>query len=247
MNLLIDLGNSRLKWAQQAPGLWRADAALLSEQGIAALLDRRWGKIPAPRKIVLCSVSRPQNLRAVEEWIRVHWSIEPHTVKAQVEQLDVKNAYHQPETLGADRWAALIGARGLTASAACVVDCGTAVTVDALSARGEFLGGVIFPGLGLLRDSLIQGTEGIKIDAAAGNTQDFPARSTADGVAAGSLLGLAGAVERLIHEYRQTLGAAMQVFLTGGDARQIVARLRVVVTLEPDLVLKGLARIADSL
>lgn len=247
MNLLIDLGNSRLKWAQHAPGVWHADAALIAEEDIASLLDRTWGKISVPRKIVLCSVSRAQTLRAVEEWMLRHWSIKPQVIKAQEEQLGVKNGYRKPETLGADRWAALIGARGLTSAAACVVDCGTAVTVDALSARGEFLGGVIFPGLYLLRASLIRGTAGIDSQAATGNADDYPARSTADGIAAGSLLGLAGAVERLIHEYRQTLGEAMQIFLTGGDAPQIAARLRMPVTLEPDLVLKGLARIADCL
>ncbi|MBI3545718.1 MAG: type III pantothenate kinase [Gammaproteobacteria bacterium] len=247
MNLLIDLGNSRLKWAQQALGLWRADAATLAEKDMTALLDRVWKKIPAPQKIMLCSVTRPPILHALEEWMRAHWSMKPQVIKAQAEQLGVKNGYDKPETLGADRWAALIGARGLTVSAACVVDCGTAVTVDALSAEGEFLGGVIFPGLRLLRDSLVQGTAGIDSHDVLGNTKNFPARSTADGVAAGSLLGLTGAVERLIHEYRQTLGDAMQIFVTGGDAPQIAERLHMPVTLEPDLVLKGLARIADSL
>lgn len=246
MNLLIDFGNSRLKWAQQAPSFWRADAVVL-EPDIASLLNRAWGKIPVPQKIILCSVARAPSLAAVETWIRTHWSIAPQIVQAQAQYLDVKNGYRQPETLGADRWAALIGARGLTTSAACVVDCGTAVTVDALSARGEFLGGVIFPGLHLLRDSLIKGTAGIGNQAATGNVKDFPPRSTADGVAAGSLLGLAGALERLIFEYRQTLGETMQVFFTGGDAPTIAARLSLPVTLEPDLVLKGLARIADTL
>ncbi len=246
MNLLIDLGNSRLKWAQQAPSLWRSDAAVL-EQDIATLFNRVWGKIPAPQKIILCSVARAQILTAVEAWIRAHWSITPQRVKAQAQQLDVKNGYRQPETLGADRWAALIGARGLTTSAACIVDCGTAVTVDALSARGEFLGGVIFPGLHLLRDSLIKGTAGIGSQTAMEDVKDFPARTTADGVTAGSLFGLAGALERLIFEYRQSLGETMQVFLTGGDATTIAKHLSLPVTLEPDLVLKGLARIADTL
>jgi len=157
----------------------------------------------------------------------------------------VRNRYRQPEQLGVDRWVALIGARGLTSSAACVVDCGTAVTVDALSAEGEFLGGAVFPGLRLLRDSLVRGTAGIPANE--GDATDCLARSTADGVAAGTLFGLAGAVERLIDEYRRTLGATMRVFLTGGDAPALAARLRAAHTPVPDLVLKGLARIADTL
>ncbi|GAB4512738.1 MAG: hypothetical protein Tsb0026_16870 [Sulfuricaulis sp.] len=246
MNLLIDLGNSRLKWAQHAAGLWHTDAALLdSEKNIGSLFDKAWGKIAKPQRVIVCSVSSPERLNALEQWTRTRWSITVHIVRPQVEQLGVKNLYRRPEQLGADRWVALIGARGLTDSAACVVDAGTAVTVEALSARGEFLGGAIFPGLHLLRDSLAHGTEAI--GSAEGNAADCLARSTADGVAAGTLFGLAGAVERLIDEHRRSLGEPMEIFITGGDAPALAAHLRVKMTPVPDLVLKGLARIADSL
>lgn len=245
MNLLIDLGNSRLKWAQQAPGLWRTDAALLDKADIVPLLDNVWDGIVVPQKVVVCNVSSPQRLRALEQWVQMHWAITPLIVHTQTEQLGVRNQYRQPEQLGTDRWAALIGARGLVSGAVCVVDAGTAVTVDALSAQGEFLGGTVFPGLRLLRESLVRGTAGIS--AATGNAADCLARSTADGVAAGTLHGLAGAAERLIEEYRRTLGEKMQVLLTGGDAPELAALLRVPHTPVPDLVLKGLARIAESL
>ncbi|MDH3515025.1 MAG: type III pantothenate kinase, partial [Gammaproteobacteria bacterium] len=76
---------------------------------------------------------------------------------------------------------------------------------------------------------------------------DCLGRSTEDGVAAGTLFGLAGAVERLIDEYRRTLGEGMEIYLTGGDAPALAARLRVPAKTVPDLVLRGLARIADSL
>lgn len=246
MNLLIDLGNSRLKWAQYATGLWRPDGASLdSEKNIEALFDKAWGKIAKPQRVIVCSVSSPERLNALEQWTRTRWSVMAHIVRPQAEQFGVKNLYHRPEQLGADRWAALIGARGLTDAAACVVDAGTAVTVEALSARGEFLGGAIFPGLRLLRESLIRGTEAIS--ATAGNATDCLGHSTEDGVAAGTLFGLTGAVERLIDEYRRTLGGPMEIFLTGGDASALAVHLRIQVTLAPDLVLKGLARIADSL
>jgi type III pantothenate kinase len=246
MNLLIDLGNSRLKWAQHAAGLWRTDAVLLdSEKNIESLFDRAWGKIEKPQRVIVCSVSSPERLKTLEQWTQACWSITAHVARPQAQQLGVKNLYRQPEQLGADRWAALIGARGLTDSAACVVDAGTAVTVEALSAGGEFLGGAIFPGLRLLRDSLARGT--VAIAPAEGNAADCLARATADGVVAGTLFGLAGAVERLIDEYRRSLGEPMEIFLTGGDAPALTAHLRVPATMVPDLVLKGLARIADSL
>ncbi|MBI3779051.1 MAG: type III pantothenate kinase [Gammaproteobacteria bacterium] len=244
MNLLIDLGNSRLKWAQQAPGLWRT-AVVALDDAMPSLLDRTWRDLETPRKVVMCSVANPTRRQVIEQWVQARWSLAPQIIRTQAEQLGVKNLYRQPEQLGTDRWVALIGARGLTSGAACVVDCGTAVTVDALSAQGEFLGGVVFPGLRLLRESLVRGTAGIS--AATGNAADCLARSTADGVAAGTLHGLAGAVERLIEEYRRALGEKMQVLLTGGDAPELAALLRVPHTPVPDLVLKGLARIAESL
>ncbi|MHB8536132.1 MAG: type III pantothenate kinase [Sulfuricaulis sp.] len=245
MNLLVDLGNSRLKWAWQDAGLWHTDAAALPEGDIAPLLDGAWRDHAVPQKVIVCSVSSAQRLRAVEQWAHARWSVTAWIVRAPAQQLGVKNRYRQPDQLGADRWAALIAARGLTSSAACVVDCGTAVTVDALSRDGEFLGGAIFPGMRLLRAGLARGTEAI--DDVEGDAADSLARSTADGVAAGVLFGLAGAVERLIDEYRRTLGGNMEIFLTGGDAPRLAPRLRVTVTPVPDLVLKGLARIADSL
>lgn len=245
MNLLVDLGNSRLKWAQQDSARWSTDAITLNEGNVESLLEHAWSGYAKPQHVVVCSVSSPQRLSALEQWVRARWSVTAWIVRAQAEQLGVKNLYWHPEQLGADRWAALIGARGQTSAAACVVDCGTAVTVDALSRDGEFLGGVIFPGHGLLRDSLARGT--VAIDGAEGDATDCLARSTADGVAAGVEFGLAGAVERLIDEFRQRLGDTMEVFLTGGDAPRIAPRLRVKVTPVPDLVLKGLARIADSL
>lgn len=246
MNLLIDLGNSRLKWAQYAPDLWRTDAALLgNEKNIESLFGKAWEKIAKPQRVIVCSVSSPERLHALEQWVWTRWSVTPHIVRPQVEQLGVKNLYRNPQQLGADRWVALIGVRGLTGSAACVVDAGTAVTVDALSTNGEFLGGAIFPGLQLQRGSLVRGTQAIS--ATEGNATKNPGRSTEDGVVAGTLYGLAGAVERLIEEYRRTLGEPMKIFLTGGDASELAAHLRVSVTTVPDLVLKGLARIADSI
>jgi type III pantothenate kinase len=243
--LLIDLGNTRLKWAQQTDGDWHTDAAVLAGYDVVSLLDKAWRVLPAPEQIVISSVSSPETLKTVTRWIERNWSIAPHILHAQAEQLGVKSRYTDPTTLGVDRWAALIAVRGLTSSPACIIDCGTAVTVDALSADGEFLGGVIFPGLHLLRSSLTRGTQGIKV--ADGNEAECLARSTADGVAAGALFGLVGALENLIQEYRKTLGEGMQVFLTGGDAPRLAPRLKEAVTQTPDLVLKGLARVADSL
>lgn len=242
--LLVDLGNSRMKWAEHGPDLWHTNAVLLEAEDMAPLLDRTWSRLAAPQKVVVCSVSSPQRLRTMQQWVQTRWSVTARTVRTQLDQLGVINRYRKPEQLGVDRWVALIGARGLTSSAVCVVDCGTAVTVDALTASGEFLGGVVFPGIRLLRNSLVQGTHAI--DETNGNDMNYLARSTADGVAAGTIFGLTGAIERFINEFRQTLGAEMQTVITGGDALLISSKLKVDTRHVPDLVLKGLARITEN-
>lgn len=245
MNLLVDLGNSRLKWAQSAPDSWHTGAVAHAGENMQAVLDVAWGKLARPEKILLSSVATTDARDSLQTWCQGRWSLAPVVLQAQAEQLGVKHCYAQPETLGADRWAALIAVRGLTQANACIVDCGTAVTVDALAANGEFRGGAIFPGLQLLRASLLQGTGGIH--DARGQADAVLACSTADAVAGGTLHGLAGAVTWLLDEQMRALGAGTQVFVTGGDAPLLLPHLKIPAKEIPDLVLQGLARIADTL
>lgn len=245
MRLLVDLGNSRLKWVLNAPGRWELGMALHQGEDMTRLLDEAWDALEAPQRIVMTSVAAKETRQALEQWATRRWSLMPYVVQAQRAQLGVTNGYHEPAALGADRWAALIGARALAQAPACIVDCGTAVTVDALSADGVFLGGAIFPGLRLLRQSLAQGAAALPL--APGDDTSCLARATADGIAAGTMLGLLGAIERMLVEQQKALGPGMQVFLTGGDAPLLAARLTQPAIVIPDLVLKGLARIADTL
>ncbi len=244
-DLLIDLGNSRVKWAQSGPGCWLPGAAVHRDHDIAGVLDQAWNELPPPKRIVLVSVAAADITGALEYWMQDRWKLAAYRVRAQRAQLGVVNSYREPETLGADRWAALLGARGITEGACVVVDCGTAVTVDALSSDGVFAGGVIFPGLELTRASLGAGTAGI--GCAQGNDASVLAQATADAVAAGAAFGVAGAIERILKEQEHALGAEIEVFITGGDAPALAPRLDRPTLYMPDLVLKGLARVAEEL
>jgi len=243
-DLLVDLGNSRLKWAQSGDGRWLPDAVAHRGGDITALLNQFWSGLTVPERVLLVSVAGEVPTRELEIWLQTHWQLIPRRVRAQREQLGVRNSYREPPTLGADRWAALLGARGLTQGACAVVSCGTAVTVDALSADGEFAGGVILPGLHLWRQSLGRGTAGI--GEAEGSDASCLARATADAVAAGALYGLAGAIGRILEEQQRALNADFEIFITGGDAALLAPRLARAVIEVPDLVLKGLARMAEE-
>jgi type III pantothenate kinase len=243
MKLLVDCGNTRLKWAESDGG-WRTGAALHRDTEFAPLLDEHWRPLPVPRRVLVSCVADAARRVAMADWTQRHWGVSAQFNEAQARQLDVTNLYQEPSRLGADRWAALLGARGMTKAPVCIVDCGTAVTVDALSAAGEFLGGVIFPGLALLRASLTHGTAGIRDSE--GERADVMARTTADAVAAGTLLGLAGAIDGLVEAHRRALGDGMQVLLTGGDAPRLAAQLHTAHSYVPDLVLRGLERVAEA-
>ncbi len=247
MNLLVDLGNSRLKWALAQGREWCSGGFTYGVQ-IAPDLERDWSGMGRPRHIVAASVGSAERVRALTSWVQDRWALPVHLLEPGRSQLGVTNTYDEPARLGADRWAALIATRHRYTGSACVVDCGTAVTLDALGADGIYRGGVILPGIALMRDCLRAGTAGIR--SVDGRDDSCLARNTADAVAAGTVFGLAGAVVRIVEEFRQVLGADMHVVISGGAAAPVIARLdgRLgPVIQEPDLVLKGLSLIADSL
>lgn len=243
MDLFIDLGNSRLKWARREGDRWESEAAPLRTE-LAELLEQAWGSGPRPARVVVASVADAARRAALAAWVAARWSLEPRFVVARAEQCGVRNSYLEPERLGADRWAALIGARALGSGAACVADCGTAVTIDALTADGLFAGGVILPGVRLQRAVLAERTAGVR--ALDGDETSCLARRTADAVAAGTVYGIAGAIERVWRELEEALGEEMALYLTGGDADAIAGRLSRPFHPVPDLVLRGLERIADA-
>ncbi len=246
VDLVVDLGNSSLKWSPLGRDIWLPRAVLLRGRNLDEILDEAWASITEPARVVVSNVAGDRAGEILLRWVERTWAAPVRWVRAQPEAFGIRNGYRAPGQLGADRWAALIAARALTQSNVCVVDCGTAVTVDILADSGEHLGGVIFPGLALLRSSLYGGTAAITQEA--GNDASCLARSTADGVAAGTAYGLVGAIDRFIREADDILGEnRIQVLVTGGDAEIVTSRLGCACMHVPDLVLRGLARIAGTL
>lgn len=242
MNLILDLGNSRCKWALANAGLQPSGAFVYSED-FTRTLDQAFKSLARPTQVAAVSVAGAARTDTLTQWVKRHWSLDLRQFHARATQCGVTNTYDAPAQLGADRWAALIAARARILGIVCVVDCGTAVTVDALDAGGVFRGGVISPGLALMRESLRQRTQGIGV--VDGDASACLARTTADAVSAGTAFGLAGAIDRILDEQAAALGGAAQVLLTGGDAPKLQALLRHTTQLVPNLVLEGVARMAS--
>ncbi len=250
MRLLVDLGNTRLRWAalDAAGRLGRVASVVHAGRSLGDVLEGAWAGLAPPEAVLLCSVADAAASEAVVRWCRQRWGVLVERVEARAEGWGVRNAYHEPARLGPDRWAALVGARALFPERpVCVVDCGTAVTIDVLDAQGRHLGGLITPGLALMRRALAAGTAAIgEAEAGGGRPEGVSllARSTRDGVTAGTLCALVALVDRVSADLRAELGEGLVRVLTGGDAVAVAGLLAEAWRHEPTLVLQGLARMA---
>lgn len=250
--LLVDIGNTFLKWGVYSPAKGAAEPAQARAREFGrVLLDEipmvmaEWRRLPVPERVVIASVAgtRVANpvLRALEVWPDAP---EPHWISSRAEQCGITNGYLNPAALGCDRWAALIGARSLIGErAALVVVCGTATTLDMLTTDGRFVGGGIMPGLGLMQRALHQNTA--TLPDAPGDYVDFP-RQTVDAIATGCAHAQAGAVERVFFLHKRNF-PDLRCILSGGAARSLGPRLTIEFTYVENLVLEGLYRIAASL
>jgi type III pantothenate kinase len=220
--LAIDVGNTRLKWAQYAaphPGAAMLAQGAVFLETIDDLAEKEWKGLAAPASMLGCVVAGEGFRRRVEEQLEL-WDLEPRWVVSSAHACGVTNGYDHPNRLGVDRWVALIGARHRAlahgaARPALVVMVGTAVTVDALDAEGRFLGGLILPGFGLMLRALEMGTAGLK--APTGEVVDFPT-NTSDALMSGGADAIAGAIERMHRKLLARTGQAPLLIMTGGAA-----------------------------
>ena len=151
----------------------------------------------------------------------------------------MNNAYDNPGQLGADRWAALIGAHALHPGAAIVVMAGTATTIDALDGTGRFRGGLILPGLALMRTALARNTA--DLPHATGHYRSLPT-NTDDAIVSGAIHATLGAIERM----RATLGKDTLCLLSGGAAGELAPHLELPQQQIDNLVLEGLAHFSRN-
>lgn len=231
--LLVDAGNSRIKWGVREGGVWlqRGVCATAASVGLATA----WQQYPITHALISCVAAeavRADLAQALpDHLVEVRWLRAAHEAHA------LTSAYQPPDALGPDRYAALVAARHRGLGACLVVSAGTALTVDALTASGQFVGGCIAPGQDLMRDALFQGTAGVRGlgEVVAG----FPT-NTADAVATGLALAAVGVVSAMRERLQRLTGSEVTVLLTGGARGQLRDRLPEPVLECDDLVLEGL-------
>jgi len=250
MQLVVDVGNTRIKWAQVEDGrLARVGHAVHRGERERALASLAAALPEKLTRAIVANVAGDALARDLTELLRVRARIAPEFVAVRAEQFGVRCAYQDPSRLGVDRWIAVLAAHHRAPGAACVIDAGTAVTFDAVDARGKHLGGLILPGPRLLAAALDRNTSGIGATQAPGTRPsglDLLGKSTDAAVGNGAMLALTGALERAIAAVEGSLKERPKVYLTGGDADVLDAWLESEVELRRDLVLEGLALFSDA-
>lgn len=226
--MLVDAGNSRLKW-RYYPRLNGATNAMPHVEGLRAL------RLDGPgdaRALVVASVADPSVDQALAK-LGARWHLPVHQVRAGPSFGRLRNGYAEPDRLGVDRWLALIAVAERTAADFAVVSAGTALTFDWVDAEGQHRGGWILPGLRLMRHALATQTAAVRFEDR--TPQLDLGDDTAGAVAAGLAYGLGGALRWALERFQPS-----ELWLTGGDAHVLAPLLDRPVKIESDLVLEGL-------
>ncbi|MGF6570334.1 type III pantothenate kinase [Paraburkholderia sp. GAS333] len=260
--LLIDAGNSRIKWA-----MVHADGAQLASGALTHGGDDRpaWSNLPMPCGAWLSNVAGEQVAARIAALLDARWPQLPlTTIRARAQQCGVTNSYTTPHALGSDRWAGMIGARAaFPGEHLLIATFGTATTLEALRADGCFVGGLIAPGWTLMMRSLgehtaqlptldasaargLLGTAGTSGASESPRRGPFFATDTPRSLSAGCTLAQAGLIERMWRDLQDEWQVSVRLVVSGGAVDEVASALKVPHTRHDSLVLSGLALIAAA-
>ena len=244
MVLLIDAGNTRLKWALTDSGSVVLNKGVADYDSIRDLLTTMPGGID---EVLVSCVAGDQKRELIVNTVDDLYLFKPSFASVSGQACGIENCYQSMETLGVDRWVAAIGAKDFVGNRI-IVDAGTAVTIDLLDASNQFRGGVILPGLELMHSALVGETAGIaakrdKADSVIGVT-------TQQCVNAGVNYGLVGAVEYIIAQIPKAApnDELWQLIVCGGDGGWLVDKIKteLPVVLDEGLLFKGLLNMKNA-
>jgi len=164
MKLLLDIGNTTVTWAvatdeEIGPVGWFDHGQ--GKQSIDELVESAWSALDSVATVVAVNVAGERIASMIDDYVASRWARTPRYVQVSTHAFGVSNAYRHAADLGADRWVAMIAAYNRHKTAVCVVDCGTAITLDVVDDTGQHRGGLILPGLAMLYDALQANTKDI--------------------------------------------------------------------------------------
>lgn len=221
-----------------------SDACSLShkEIGVGRSIEPYWQKEKPPnRALIACVAGRMIEIQLIK-WISENWRVSAESIRSQASLLGVTNAYQVPQQLGVDRWLTLIAAHQSKCGACCIVDCGTAMTLDVIEASGRHLGGLILPGIDMMREALREKTGIPSVGMVEAKT--LLGQDTASAIASAAVNSAAALIERVLTESTKILGDRPSLLLTGSGAINLMSALHVAYKHEPNLVMFGLRALA---
>ncbi|HET8942345.1 MAG TPA: type III pantothenate kinase [Rudaea sp.] len=244
MKLLIDIGNTRLKWVMWDGRLLHDARAIGHREASASGFAALWKDAHSIESAWIASVGSPALETAVADCLRAQLNCPVEFALSQAHACGVTSAYVRAADLGVDRFLGMIAAHAQETSASVIASCGTAMTLDALAADGTHLGGLITPGMRLMREALRVGTARLE-NVPSGHIVQM-ADNTADAIASGIQWTIVAAIERFVAHAAARFDGEPALILTGGDACEVSALLAIPHRIDADIVLRGLALFADS-
>ena len=241
MKLLMDIGNSRVKWKchsneieSQTKNIAYQSTSLITQ------LDNDFAHTEFHiSKVYISNVAGDEIKSKVYQWVADRFNVEPEFAVSLRESCGLISAYQQANQLGVDRFLAMIGAQTLNNKPKVVVDSGTATTIDCINSNHKFMGGVILPGLDLMRISLSSGADAL--DTTGSSTiMNLFATDTDDAILSGAKLATVSAIEVAVKNLSDFAGCEADCIITGGNGKVIESHLNIGADYQPDLVLKGL-------
>jgi type III pantothenate kinase len=250
VTVLIDIGNTRMKWARLQAGALVDSGSALHTGGFGVAMAAMFDALAVHKgPSWVANVAGDSKSAQLTSACTREFGQPPHFVTVAAEAYGIRCAYALPERLGVDRWIAMIGAYRLAGGPVCVIDAGTTVTFDAVDAQGMHLGGLILAGPRMSASILDRGTQGVGPTLAAGARPrglDLLGRSTDTAVAHAALLSISTALDEAVRAVAAALGETPVCLMTGGDGPLLKAWLETEVQTRADLVLEGLAFIAGT-
>jgi type III pantothenate kinase len=239
VNLYVDIGNSRIRLAQDSLDAGSVIAFYYTPGDLTKLFEAHCGGGPVPDRVIVASVAGDDIEQIFTGLCMARWSIQPKYLKVSRHGCGVTNAYVDPGQLGVDRWLATIAAWNKYKKNLCVVDCGSAVTADIVRADGQHLGGYILPGRYMMQQALIAHTGRIVINAGYQYTERA-GRTTEECVFNGTTLAVVASIEHIVRSVVAGQGDVCDCIITGGGAGEVMKLMNIHYHHEPMLVLEGI-------
>lgn len=250
MNILeIDAGNTRIKWrllentnqqnntVSSGDELIQGEIEELPEAFCQQMHELKNKKI---KKIRASNVRGKSFENTLNIFCEKYFLIKVDFALVSKEQEGLKNSYQNFEELGVDRWLAMLAAYRSVQSAVCIIDCGSAITVDLISAEGQHEGGFIVPGLQMMQRSLGEKTANLNYQPESNNNLE-PGTNTTAAINHGVLNMALGMIEKVHNKWDTGEGVGRRWYLCGGDASVLSSFIKWEHEIKPELVMDGLA------